>query len=83
MSLTATERAPEVVKLIGRVAFKLEQTGKTTRTFVQELNALLPMARRLSSTGRQQASRWLNPQSPRWSEPAGEIVIAMQKWLKS
>lgn len=84
MSAPAHIRAPETTKLIQRLNAILASRGLTREGFRDELNLLLTPTRRLTTnhSGLVQITRWLDPTGKTWSEPKGEIVLAMQRWIK-
>lgn len=84
MPLPAHKRAPETFALIRRVNQILTSRGLTREGFREELNELLTPARRLKEnhSGLVQIVRWLDPTNANWSEPKGEIVLAMKKFVE-
>lgn len=74
-----------MLNLINRINRTLTSRGCTREEFRAELNKILTPARRLDEThsGLVQIVRWLDPTGKRWSEPKGEIALAMMKWVET
>lgn len=85
MSAPAHIRAPFTYELIQRINQILTSRGLTREGFREELNAFLPPFRRIKAnhSGLVQVTRWLDPTGSNWSEPMGEIVLAMEKFVNS
>lgn len=68
--------------LITKINGILSARGLTREQFREELNELLTQPRRLkrNHSGLVQIVRWLDPTNDNWSEPKGEIVLAMKKF---
>lgn len=85
MPLPAHIRAPKTLEVIGQVNSILTRLGLTREEFLLELNRYLTQKRKLKEkhSGLVQVTRWLDPTSPNWSEPKGEVVIAMQEFVQN
>lgn len=85
MSLPAITRAPEVCELINRINHILTRDSRTRDWFRVELNRHLPPSRHIKPThgAMVQLYRWLDPTSRHWSEPKGEVVLAMKQFTET
>lgn len=84
MPRPAYQRAPKTCELIQEINQILIRRGLTREDFREELNRLLTPERQLAAnhSGLVQVVRWLDPSSPNWSEPKGEIALAMRDFIQ-
>jgi hypothetical protein len=77
-------RAPLTLEVILRVLEILARRQLTREEFRVELNRNLPSNRQIKDnhSGTVQLNRWLNPTSRMWSEPQGEIALAMKQFCE-
>ena len=80
----AQHRAPLTLGVIVQLSNLLEQNGITNSALAKLLNKYLPPKKQIKDNhpGQIKLNRWLNPTSNAWTEPRGEIVLAMQKVVK-
>ena len=80
-----SKKSPKVVDLINALSTLKRQQGLTYLELIDLLNKHLPEERKIlsNSQGITQLERWMKPNRNRWSEPSGEIILAIQEVNKS